>query len=153
MTNLDYLYNPAAAQEFFGKDHFVDKVLHFKIIERGTVLPHKHMYINGRWTWGFGGIVDQRGAFVKSSFVHEGAGEAYTPTEEIQYNPATAVYLGLFYPVWGHAITDNIRRLWFLKSEVFQKYFKDCLLIYIPWGGVTALSNRKILVACWKFWR
>lgn len=135
MTNIDYLYNKAAAQKFFGQNHFVDKKLHFKIIERGTILPHKHLFVNGKWTWGFGGIVDRRGEFVKSSFVHEGAGAAYTPTEDVQHSPATVVYLGLFYPVWGHAITDNLRRLWFIKSDVFNGYFKNCPLVYAPWGG------------------
>lgn len=136
MNNLDYLYNKNAAQEFFDKDYFVDKKLHFKIIERGTVLPHKHMYINGKWTWGFGGIVDSKNNFVKDSFVKDTVGEAYTPNEEVQQYPATVIYLGLFYNVWGHIITDNIRRLWFLKSEVFNKYFNNCPIVYVSWGGV-----------------
>ena len=135
MTNLDYLYNKDAASDIFGKNHFVDNKLHFKIIERGTILPHKNIYVNGGWTWGFGGIVNSRNEFVENSYVHKGAGGAYTPTEEIFHSPATVVYLGLFYPVWGHCITDNIRRLWFLKSDIFKTYFKNCQLIYIPWAG------------------
>ena len=135
MTNLDYLYNKDAASDIFGKNHFIDSKLHFKIIERGTILPHKNIYVNGGWTWGFGGIVNARNEFVENSFVHKGAGGAYTPTENVQYSPATAVYLGLFYPVWGHCITDNIRRLWFLKSNIFKTYFKNCQLVYIPWAG------------------
>lgn len=132
MTNLDYLYNADAVQNFFGKDHFIDRRLHFRIVERGTILPHKHLYVNGQWTWGFGGIVDHRGEFIKESFVHYGVGDAYTPTEDVQRSGATVVYVGLFYPVWGHAITDNLRRLWFLRSETFRTYFKDCPLVYIP---------------------
>ena len=143
MTNLDYLYNKDAALDVFNKNHFMDKKLHFKIIERGTVLPHKHLYVNGQWTWGFGGIVDERNEFVKDSFVNSGAGEAYTPTEEIIHSPATAVYIGLFYPVWGHAITDNIRRLWFLKTKVFEEYFKNCPLVYLPWGGAYNFEQQK----------
>lgn len=142
MTNLDYLYDKAAAQKFFGKNHFADKKLHFKIIERGTILPHKHLFVNGNWTWGFGGIVDRRGEFVKNSFVHEGTGAAYTPTEDVQHSPATVIYLGLFYPVWGHCLTDNLRRLWFLKSNVFKSYFKNCPLVYLSWGGVTVEHQK-----------
>ncbi len=48
MTNIDHLYNKDAAQKFFGKNYFVDKKLHFQITERGTILPHKHLYINGQ---------------------------------------------------------------------------------------------------------
>ena len=48
VTNLDYLYNKAAAaQDVFNKNRFIDKKLHFRIIEHGTILPHKHMYVNG----------------------------------------------------------------------------------------------------------
>lgn len=143
MTNLDYLYNPAAAKDLVGKNHFVDRKLHFQIIEHGTILPHKHLYINGNWIYGFGGIVDRRGEFIKSSFVRYGDGDAYTPTEDIKHSNATVIYLGLFYLVWGHAITDNVRRLWFLKSEVFNRYFKNCRLVYLPWGGGYGLERQQ----------
>lgn len=143
MTNLDYLYKPAAAKDIYNKNHFVDRKLHFRIIERGTILPHKHIWINGKWTWGFGGVVDVRNNFIESSFVTNDMGAAYTPTEEIQHSPATVVYLGLFCPIWGHCLTDNIRRLWFLKSDVFAEYFKDCPLVYIPWCGTVALEHQK----------
>ena len=135
MINLDHLYNKDAVADFFGKNYFVDKKLHFQIIERGTLLPHKEVFVNGRWTWGFGGIVDRKGEFIKNSFVHYGVGGAYTPTEEIQRSPQTVVYLGMFFDVWGHVLTDNLRRLWFLKSEIFNRYFKNCMLVYLPWGG------------------
>ncbi len=55
------------------------------------------------------------------------------PHESIQHSSETVIYLGLFFPVWGHCLTDNIRRLWFLKSEIFKSEFKNCPLVYIPW--------------------
>ena len=133
MTNLDYLYNPDAVKDKFDRNYFVDKKLGFSVIERGTVLPHK---VNpGKFNWGKGGIVDSKNNYIKDSFVNNAAGAAYTPTEEIQYNPSTVIYLGLFYPVWGHVILDDIRRVWFLKSDTFRREFKNCPLIYIPWTG------------------
>ena len=36
----------------------------------------------------------------------------------------------MFHSTWGHVITDNIRRVWFLKSE-FMNQFKDCKLVYL----------------------
>lgn len=143
MTNLDYLYNKDATKGIFDKNRFIDKKLHFRIIEHGTVIPHKHMYVNGQWTWGFGGIVDSKNNFVKGSAVGEGGGAVYTPTEEIKHNPATVIYIGLFYPVWGHVITDNIRLIWFLTSEVFKNYFKNCPIVYNPWGGVFSLEHQR----------
>ena len=141
MTNLDYLYDKDAAKEYFGKDYFVDKKLNFRIIERGTVLPHKHMHVNGKWTWGFGGLVDSKGEFVKTSFVRYGAGAAYTSTDTVQYIPRVAVYLGVFLSNWGHNITDNFRRLWFLAGEVFKTYFKDCPIVYVPWEGLGSFAS------------
>ena len=143
MTNIDYLYNKDAVKNVFDKNYFIDRALHFKMIESGTILPDKVMYVNGQWTWGFGGIVDNRNEFIPSSFVAEGSGGAYTPREEIARSPATVIYMGLFYPVWGHAITDNIRRMWFLKSEIFKTYFKNCPIVYIPWGGMFPIERQK----------
>lgn len=81
MVNLDYLYNPAAAKPHFDKNYFVDKKLGFQVIEHGTILPYKKT-IEGRTTpdgWGFGGIVDSKGEFIKSSHVVCGAGSIYAP--------------------------------------------------------------------------
>ena len=50
----------------------------------------------------------------------------------IQYRPETAIYLGMFCSTWGHVITDNIRRLWFLYTDEFNHEFKNCSLVYIP---------------------
>ena len=36
----------------------------------------------------------------------------------------------MFFNVWGHSITDNLCRLWFLHSEEFKSQFKDCPLVY-----------------------
>lgn len=41
----------------------------------------------------------------------------------------------MFYPVWGHVLTDDIRRMWFLKSDIFKKEFKNCPLVYVSWRG------------------
>ena len=138
MTNLNYLYNPDAVKDKFDKNHFVDKKLSFSVIERGTVLPHKWTAPPGQWSFGAGGIVDSQGEFINNSFIHYGKGGVYTPSpQDIQYRPETVIYLGLFYPVWGHELTDNIRHVWFLKSETFRTEFKNCPLVYIPWLGST----------------
>ena len=133
MVNLDYLYDPNAAKKSFVENYLSDKKLGFSVIERGTVLPHKKT-IDGksnRGQWGFGGIVDDNGKFIKSSHVYSSAGAAYVPEEPIQQSPKTVIYLGMFHSTWGHVITDNIRRLWFLKSNDFKNYFKNCPLVYL----------------------
>ncbi|MBQ3443225.1 MAG: DUF563 domain-containing protein [Selenomonadaceae bacterium] len=132
MTNLDYLYKPEAAKRFFNFSRFVNKKLGFQIIEHGTILPHRDKNYKGeRGQVGFGGIVDAEGRFIRESHIHTGTGGAYEPPlESIQHSSETVIYLGISFHIWGHAITDNLRRVWFLKSE-FMKQFKNCPVVYI----------------------
>lgn len=53
------------------------------------------------------------------------------PPESMKQSSETVIYLGMFHNTWGHVITDNIRRLWFLKSEIFKSEFKNCPLVYL----------------------
>lgn len=44
----------------------------------------------------------------------------------------------MFSKVWGHCITDNLKRLWFLTSDTYKKFFSKCPLVYTYAGnGVT----------------
>lgn len=137
MVNSDYLYNPTAAKVHFEKSYFVDKKLGFQVIENGTILPCKFEKVVDRWSWKnyWGGIMDSEGKSIAGTHVSRGLETIYTPPpqELIIHNSETVIYLGYFFPVWGHVITDNIRRVWFLKSELFKKEFKNCSLVYIPW--------------------
>lgn len=45
-----------------------------------------------------------------------------------------AIYLGNFINIWGHCITDNLKRLWFLKTSIgkdmlSQGYKMVCTLL------------------------
>ncbi|MBD3879739.1 MAG: hypothetical protein SR1Q5_08715 [Quinella sp. 1Q5] len=95
MVNIDYLYNPATVKEAFSKDYFLNIKLNFQVIEYGTILPHKIVKIPDKWHWGLGGIVDNKGNYVKSSSLHPGLGGTYTP-ESIQHISETVIYLGMF---------------------------------------------------------
>ncbi|MBQ7631033.1 MAG: hypothetical protein IJS81_12615 [Selenomonadaceae bacterium] len=130
MVNYDGLYNKDFYREEIQANHFYDKKLHFKIIDNGTILPHK--MLKGAWNWGFGGIVDEKNNFIKSSFEVTGWGGAYTPTEDIKFVPETVVYLGTFFHIWAHCLTDNIKRVWFLKSEIYKKALKKCPVVFVP---------------------
>lgn len=79
MVNLDYLYNPEAAKPIFNKNYFVDKKLGFQVIKHGTILPHKDVMVNGRWTFGSGGIIDENENYIRSSHVQSNVAKCYTP--------------------------------------------------------------------------
>ena len=138
MTNLDYLYNPKVAKTAFEQNYFIDKKLGFSVIENGMILPYKRKVMNKPTNlWGAGGIVDGEGNYIKSSFVSQYLiCQAYTPpSETIRYSSETVIYLGMFLNVWGHDLTDNIRRIWFLKSDAFKSEFKNCRLVYVQVKG------------------
>ena len=141
MTNLDYLYNPEAAKDAFSESYFIDKKLGFQVIENGMILPHKSVNIPGHF--GLGGIADSDGNFIESSSLHYGTGGTYTPPpKSIKHSSETVIYLAFFYRVWGHDLTDNIRRIWFLKSE-FMKQFKNCPIVYIPYYDGTFTIDKQ----------
>ncbi len=130
MINLEYLHNLDAAKPFIDRNYFVTKKLGFRVIENGMILPHKS---TPHW-FGLGGIVDADGKYIPDSSVHYRTSGAYTPPQDqIQYSDETVIYFFMLFPVWGHCITDNIRRIWFLKSDIFKSEFKDCRLVYISW--------------------
>ena len=143
MTNLDYLYDKEAVKLSLNKERFVEKKLGYQIIERGTILPHKKI-VDGQTTsdgWGYGGIIDDKNKGIPSSLVHLGAGRFYIP-EEVQRSSETVIYLGMFAKTWGHCITDNISRLWFLKSE-FMEQFKNCPIVYLLCTKDSAFSLER----------
>lgn len=142
MVNFDYLYNPEVAKPYFDKNYLVDKKLGFQVIEKGTILPH--VYVDGKWTLGKGGIVDSNGEFIKSSSVIGNSESFYTPPlESIQHSSETVIYLTIFPKVWGHVLTDNIRRLWFLNNDVFCKEFENCPIVYLSWK-----NDKKYYIDC-----
>ena len=139
MTNLDYLYKPNAAKKVVGKHYFLDKKLGFQIIENGMILPHKK--VSGTW-FGLGGIVDNNNKYIPSSSSWYMWDKSYLPPpESIEHSTETVIYLNYFFYVWGHCITDNIRRVWFLKSDAFKNEFKDCPIVYIAWNGITIKNS------------
>lgn len=145
LVNYDGLYN----KEFFGNklkpaNHFSEEKLHFRIIENGIVLPFKIININGRLVV-FGGVIDKEGNFINGTSVHNGIGDAYTPNEEVQQSPETVIFLGTFNHVWGHCLTDHLKRIWFLTSEAYKKYFSNCKIVFSLMGQTIIPSFVKLL--------
>lgn len=144
MVNYDGLYN----KDYFGdklkdENHFSTKKLRFKIIENATILPHKTVPD----TLGFGGIVDSNGNFVEESFVHHGIKDIYTPYEEVTYIAEPVIYFGMLVNIWGHCLSDNIKRLWFFFSDVYKRNFKKSPILYIPmWYGVVPNFARLLQI-------
>ena len=132
MVNGEYLFDKKFYGDFLTKNFHSTKKLGCEIIGNALVLPNEPRIPMSRGWGGGGGVVDSVGKFVPNSWMNlDGVDASYTP-KSIRYNDETVIYLGMFRGVWGHCLTDNIKRMWFLKSDLYQKYFKGCPLIYIP---------------------
>lgn len=65
-----------------------------------------------------GGIVSENGVFIESSSWHEGFKSGYPYNQSnIPYRDEDVLYLGCLYNVWGHAITDNLKKVWYITKH------------------------------------
>lgn len=98
----------------------LDKNLSFQELDNAFVLPSRDLWKNGKC---YGGVVTNNGEFVESSAWHEGKRcDKYDFVEkDAVVRNETAVYMGFYFSCWGHTITDNLKKLWFLDSDYFHK--------------------------------
>jgi len=82
-------------------------------------LPSRHSVGEKLAEYSFdGGVTTADGKFVESSMMHEapcGVGGAYEATCAMQH--VTVIYIGYLLCVWGHALTDSLKKLWFLNTD------------------------------------
>ena len=110
---------------------FLDKNLSYQEFDNAYVLPSKDLWKDGKC---FGGVVTKEGDFVESSAWHEGK-----RCDKYKFNESDAVrrvemaiYMGFYNPCWGHAITDNLKKLWFLETDKCKELLEQgAKLIYL----------------------
>ena len=64
--------------------------------------------------------------------------------DSAQYVDEDVVFIGCMSTVWGHAITDCLKQLWWLKTEEYRKKHKEKFLFY--WGPEPLAGNFLELV-------
>lgn len=109
----------------------IEKKLSYLQLDNAYILPSKDLWRDGKC---YGGVVSCEGEFIESSAWHEGKrcdkysfeGNEATEREE------TAIYMGFWNPCWGHAITDNLKKLWFLETADCQLLLNEgAKLVYL----------------------
>lgn len=79
----------------------------------------------------YGGVVDDDGCFVPSSGWHEMVESGYDFDESLAEKcEENVVYIGCMHDVWGHAITDNLKKIWYLIDRKESRK-----LVYITVGN------------------
>ena len=104
----------------------------FSCFTNAYILPCKDLWKDGKC---YGGVVDRYMNYIMSSAWHEGAHRCdkydFAP-KQAKYEDGTVIYMGYHNSCWGHAITDNLKKLWFLDTEECKKLIKDgAKLVYI----------------------
>lgn len=110
---------------------FLDKNFSCQEFDNAYVLPSKDLWKDGKC---FGGVVTNAGDFIESSAWHEGKRCDKYEFNEIDAirRDETAIYMGFYNPCWGHAITDNLKKLWFLKTDKCKELLEQgAKLIYL----------------------
>lgn len=93
-----------------------DGQLTCRVCNNARILP------SSRGVFGSGGVCTQDGVFLDSSAFHEHYPSSLYEYDEksVIHKNAEAVFLGTWVDVYGHSITDNIKKLWFLNSEQYH---------------------------------
>ncbi|SET16303.1 Protein of unknown function [[Clostridium] aminophilum] len=142
MLNYDFLYS----KEYYGKDlkvvHLEKKSLSWKKLNNVTLLPYKS--IEGNLG---GGLVDSSGEYIDGSGLHAGLGCAYDHNGEVSERDDTVVFLGLWPNIWGHCLTDNLRRLWVLDNTAFMEKYGKRKFVYIPFEDKDIIPNFQSLLS------
>ena len=130
MINYDYLFDKSHYDLYTKTDHFSQINLMWREYENATVLPFSYDYKEAT-----GGLLDSSGRYVDGSGLHRGLGKKYEYDEnQVKISDETIVLLGAWPGIWGHWLTDNIRRLWVLNDKSFMMKYGKCKFVYIPFA-------------------
>jgi capsular polysaccharide biosynthesis protein len=82
---------------------------------------------------GNAGVVTEEGQLVKNStFTEEFNTQIHLDGQCIRYYDYDVVFLGVLWNVYGHSITDNLKKLWCLQKAEIQNIIEGgCKLVYV----------------------
>ena len=141
MIDYDGLYNKKYYGADLYTDHLVDRSLRWSVLEDVTLLPYKRIAGNIG-----GGLIDKNGQYIDGSGLHAGLGCSYTFDDPVIERNDTVVFLGLWPNIWGHCLTDNIRRLWVLNNQEFMNEYGKYKFVYIPFNNEKLIGNFRELL-------
>lgn len=115
-VNLDYVEKESLQklQLETEKCHIVHPKLDYQTVINGYLVPGKterSMFL--------GGVMDSKDSYVAYSGWREGSDcTGYcVASDNIVRRTGTALYIGYFHYVWGHVITDNLKKVWAICNE------------------------------------
>ena len=110
--------------EKLNEKHFRQINLKATLYNNSYILPSKDPFKNGLCP---GGVVNNRKEYIESSAWHEGKMACGYDFEDNQIIKKydKIIYIGFFHNCWGHVITDNLKKLWYIYTDEFQELIKQ----------------------------
>ena len=138
MINFDYLYDKSYYEKELYVNHYKEEKLYWNVISNAIILPHEES-CDGVC----GGIIDDKHEFIDGSGLHRGMEQCYDISgKKISESDEDIIFLGVWANfVWGHCLTDNIKRLWVLKNENFMKKYGHLRFVFVPSHNVNIQTN------------
>lgn len=131
MYNLQYLRR--STRNKLSKSVMVNRLsnrlLSYETYNNSYILPGRN-----EPSYACGGVVDgYNNKLVDSSRWHENIGGIYYyNNKDVQIEHSDVLYIGYLHNVWGHAITDNLKKIWFLFTDEWEKIYKNKVkIVYI----------------------
>ena len=110
------------------KSHYSNKKLGYRVVKEGYVL------VSRKWNERFkleGGIVDSRMCYIPETGYTDTGGCSYEfDSSNVEFG-GKCIFLGTIHPVYGHAITDALKRLWFLNTDLGKKLINDSSVDFV----------------------
>lgn len=111
-VNKHYRYE---VTEYTSKSYFLNNKLGRLFLENAVIIPSQ----KNDGVFKEGGVYTSDGTFVLSATLNGIAPKSRVEFINTNINRSndTIIFIGIFYSLWGHAITDSIKKLWFLFTE------------------------------------
>lgn len=135
MYNFNYVNRRmlAKTEDVAQREFLSTEKIGIKEYDYAFILPKKK---NG------GGCVTRDLEFIDSSYLHYGVGHAYQfDKESVSYIDEIVVFIGMFNPIWGHCITDNLKHLWFPLDSKYN-YLQNYKFLYLNMSSDNYLPNN-----------
>ncbi|MGX8703303.1 MAG: glycosyltransferase 61 family protein [bacterium] len=126
----NFLYSEEYYGDLLKQEFYAEKPLGLWQYQNARILPTRSGLADE------GGLVSKEGSFIDGTGLHRGLGGKYPFDENAVFcSRETVIFIGMLCPIWGHCITDNLRRLWFLFSEAYKEKYASCKIVYLPMKG------------------
>lgn len=133
MEHYDYLYKDGSWEEGKEIKHRSDKTLGYKVME------NVYFYYYKRYPC----LFNSEEKYIPCTALGRDREVKFEvkEKEKVEFLDETVIYLGVLNNVYGHILTDSIKRLWFLSSKEYKEKYSKCKVVYLPLGNFKFNKN------------